>query len=225
MRHIALLSLTSLLLTACQRPDSGETGGSGGGNGVIVTGTTVSVRSSSATTVYVAFGADSAITADDWSFCSGSGLTCSFPLDGVQRLPIEGAHLNATFAFGQPVGCGVTKAEVNVNNPNWYDILDVSLVDGYSNDILISVFETGDLSPTPIGPPKGASGNEHVFGVFPLGCDLCVQRGDPPCGIEPGPLHGDGCKLKGTQYDPDPPCQWQGSTKGGDSAVVIELVQ
>jgi hypothetical protein len=215
-RFVAILPL----LAGCPTPhDSGST--TGGGS----TGTVVAVNSSKPTTVYVAFGSDSVVTASSWSFCNGSGLTCSFDLDGQKDLPLGGKWLNATFSFDQPVGCGVTKAEVNVNNPDWYDILDVSLVDGFSNKILISVYETGQLAPTPIGPPAGATGNESMFGVYPLGCDLCVQRGAPPCGIDPGPLHGDGCKTKGTQYDPDPPCQWQGPTKGGgDSAVVVELV-
>lgn len=176
-------------------------------------------------TVYVAFGADSKITADDWAFCTGSGLTCNFPLDGTRDLPTGGKYLNATLAFNQPVGCGVTKAELNVNNPAWYDVMDVSLVDGYSNNVKITITEKGDSLQTVLGPPKGKTGNEDVFGVFPVGCDLCVQRGAPPCGIPKGPLHGDGCKATGTQYDPKPPCQYQGATKGGgESTIVVELV-
>jgi hypothetical protein len=188
-------------------------------------GTTLRVKSPSTTTVYVSFGADSAITADDWDFCTGTGLACSFDLNGEKDLPLADHYLNATISFDEPVGCGVTKAELNLNNPNWYDVMDVSLVDGFSNSLLISIYETGQIAPTPLGPVISASGNEHMLGVFPLGCDLCVQRGNPPCGIDPGPVHGDGCKTQGTQYDPMPPCQWQGSTKGGgDIAVLVELV-
>lgn len=207
MRHL----LGLILLCGCPHPDKG--------------GTPLSVKGSS-TTVYVAFGSDSDITADDWEFCVGSGLTCSFELDGSRALPIGDSYINATFAFGQAVGCGVTKAEVNMQNPDWYDTLDISLVDGYSNKLKVTVHEAGVKEPVVLGPVAGATGNEDVFGVFPVGCDLCVQRGEPPCGMSKGPLHGDGCKLKGTQYDPEPPCQYQGPSKGGgDSKVEIELVE
>jgi hypothetical protein len=186
--------------------------------------TTVTVANHSTdTTVYVAFSADSKVTASDWSFCTGSGLTCSFPLakNGTQPLSNpSGKYLNATFAFGSPVGCGATKAEVNVNNPAWYDILDVSLVDGYSNNIQITATPTGK-SAIQLGPPKGKTGNEKVYGVFPFGCDICVARQNPPCGISKGT---DGCHA-GTQYDPKPPCQYQGPTKGGGNlAIEIALM-
>jgi len=174
------------------------------------------------TTVYVAFGSDSKITADDWSFCNGSGLVCNFQLDAqtTKLLPNpKGEYINATFAFDAEVGCGSTKAEININNPKWYDTLDVSLVDGYSNDIQIDVTPSGEKAIT-LGPPNGKDGNEKVYGLFPYGCDICVERQAPPCGITKGK---EGCK-KGTQYDPDVPCQYKGTTKGGsDSTVLITL--
>jgi len=193
----------------------GCTGGSG-------TSVTIENQTADPTTVYVAFGADSVVTSSDWSFCSGSGLNCSFdmPKNGTQPLPTEGYdYLNATFSFGAAVGCGVTKAEVNVNNPKWYDTLDVSLVDGYSNKLQISASPTGG-GPVVLGPPAGETGNEKVLGVFPYGCDICVARQAPPCGISTGTT---GCKA-GTQYDPDPPCQWQGTVKGGGGTVTVSLV-
>lgn len=159
------------------------------------------------TTVYVSFGSDSRITANDWTFCNGSGLNCNFVLGANSTKPLpnpSGSYINATFSFDAPVGCGVTKAEVNINNPSWADTLDVSLVDGYSNDIQMLV-TTDAETPTTLGPPKGESGNEKVFGLFPYGCDICVERQNPPCGISKGK---EGCK-KGTQYDPDVPCQYQ----------------
>lgn len=168
------------------------------------------------TTVYVAFGSDSRIQTADWSFCSGSGLTCSFPLakQTTQDLPLHGQYLNATFSFFQPVTCNTTKGEVNLNNPNWYDVADISLVDGFNvpmrilfDNQLISV-----LSP---------SNNESALGVYPNGCDICVARENPPCGMSPGT---DGCKS-GTQYDPAVPCQLQGTVMGGGSnQVIIELL-
>ena len=183
-------------------------------------GTCVSIQNTrtTATTVYVSFGADSKITAADWLFCEGTGLTCSFPLAAktTDQLPNPtGAYLNATFSFDAPVGCGVTKAEVNVNNPSWYDILDVSLVDGYSNSIEIT------SGSTTLGPVTGETGNEKVYGVYPYGCDICVERQNPPCGIAKGKQ---GCQT-GTQYDPDVPCQWQGTTKGGGGeSVTVSLL-
>jgi hypothetical protein len=169
------------------------------------------------TIVYVAFGADSGITQKDWStFCKGSGLTCSFKLGPSGEVqPFIDGYLNATIAFGAPVACGSTKAELNVNNPKWYDVLDVSLVDGYSNKVKIMADDTQ------LGPPAGKEGNEKVVGVFPLGCDICTARQSPPCGQTPGK---DGCKS-GTQYKPDVPCQWQGTVMGGGTKVMVSLVK
>ena len=171
---------------------------------------------------YVAFGADSAVLPTAWPFCTPTAkLNCQFPMPGqsLQVLPLEGNYLNATISFGAPVGCGSTKAELNVNNPNWYDTLDVSLVDGYSNNVLIEVVDNGQPGIV-LGPPRGKTGNEKVLGVFPYGCDCCVERKNPPCGI---PTGRDGCKS-GSQYDPDVPCQWQGSVKGGASVAKVVLV-
>ena len=171
-----------------------------------------------ATRVYFAFGADSVVRPAAWSFCEHkTELTCDFVLKGseTRALPLGGKYLNTTLAFGAPVNCGSTKAELNANNPKWYDVADVSLVDGYSNKVAIDLSDGGSV--TRLGPPNGASGNEKVVGVFPLGCDVCTARLNPPCGMTPGT---DGCKA-GTQYKPDVPCQVQGSAKGGGSTVVV----
>lgn len=215
MYHRAMLRaiLVSALLFGCNQTQS--------------TSTDLSVenKTTAKTTVYVSFGADSKITADDWAFCSGSGLSCNFDLAANASFPLpnpKGLYINATFAFGQPVACGVTKAEININNPAWYDTLDVSLVDGYSNKIQVVATPDG-ASPTPVilGPPQGKDGNEGVFGLFPYGCDICVDRENPPCGIPTGQK---GCKA-GTQYDPKPPCQFQGPQKGGGGEdVKIQLL-
>ena len=99
------------------------------------------------------------------------------------------------------------------------------MVDGYSNKVKMTVRQNGVKDPVVLGPVMGATGNEEVSGVFPLGCDICVQRQKPPCNIPAGPLYGDGCKTSGTQYDPLPPCQYQGPTKGGgDSKILLELI-
>lgn len=182
---------------------------------------TVSVKNDTDgdTTVYVAFGANSVVLPASWSFCTASSkLTCSFTLGAykAQDLPLAGQFLNATFAFGAGVGCGSTKAEMTVNNPAWYDVLDVSLVDGFSNKISI-VIDGG----TKLGPPVGRDENEKVFGLFPYGCDICVARQAPPCGIPTGKA---GCKG-GTQDKPDVPCQYQGPTMGGGSTIVVALVK
>jgi hypothetical protein len=160
-------------------------------------------ETNTATTVYVAFGANSVVLPANWSsFCTGGGLNCTFPLsaNGVQAAPLGGQYLNATIAFGSPVTCGATKAEMNINTPANADTYDVSLVDGYSNNIKMNV------GGTILGPPVGKDGNEKVVGVFPYGCDICVARQNPPCGI---PAGTSGCKS-GTQYNPDVICQYQG---------------
>ena len=193
----------------------------GCGLGASSTALLISNGQKDAIDVYVSFGSDSKIIADDWGFCSGSGLSCNFSLGGqtTKLMPNPtGAYINATFSFGAPVGCGTTKAEININNPTWYDTLDVSLVDGYSNDLEIVVTPVSGKAVT-LGPPNGETGNEKVYGLFPYGCDICVERQNPPCGISKGKT---GCK-KGTQYKPDVPCQFQGATKGGGGSVEVRL--
>lgn len=175
-----------------------------------------------AVAVSFAFGADSVVLPADWPFCNvDAGLVCATSLAGhaaTLDLPTSGRYLNVTIAFGGPVGCGSTKAEININNPKWYDVADVSLVDGYSNRVVINAgFEDGGAK---LGPPNGPDGNETVFGLFPLGCDICTARQNPPCGILPG---GKGCKA-GTQYKPDVPCQWQGPVMGGGSHLAISYL-
>lgn len=177
---------------------------------------TVSNGTVSPTTVFVSFGSDSVVTS--WPFCTQlSKLSCQFPLKAHEKLelPLGGKYLNATFSFNAAVTCGVTKAELNVNNPQWYDIADVSLVDGFSNFVMVVA------NGTKLGPPHGKDQNEKVFGVFPLGCDTCTARTSPPCDF---PTGSKGCKS-GTQYKPDVPCQYQGPRKGGGGTMDILLLQ
>ena len=172
-------------------------------------------RTSTPTTAYVSFGSDSVVTAASWSFCGDAG-GCSFQLapDAGQDLPTAGQYLNATISFDQSPQCQVTLGEFNINNPAWVqDTTNISLVNGWSNNIEIDV---GDAS---LGPTQGPSNNATVFGVYPNGCDICVARQKPPCGITPcGSPDGSpatcGCKA-GTQYNPTVPCQFsfdRGST-------------
>jgi hypothetical protein len=177
-------------------------------------------RSGKDTTVYVAFGADSQVTSESFEFCKGQPkLVCSFPLKAgaVQPLDTGGKYLNGTFSFGASVGCGSTKAELNLNNPKWYDVVDISLVDGFNVPI---VMEVHDATGSHTFEAKSISGNEKSMGVYPNGCDICVAREHPPCGMQPGK---DGCKG-GTQYKPDVPCQYQGPTMSGGSQVTVRLL-
>lgn len=166
--------------------------------------------------VFVAFGADSVIKAEDWTFCKAtSPLNCWFSVAANAELVLpSNGYLNATLAVNQPVSCGSTKAEINVNHPGAYDVADISLVDGFNVKMSI------DLNGVILGPPVGKEGNEKVFGVYPLGCDICTARQNPPCGMSPG---ANGCKS-GTQYKPDVPCQAQGSSLGGGGSVKIDLL-
>jgi len=191
------------------------------------TSLTVQNFTGESTTVYVAFGSDSVVLPKDWSWCNGSGLNCSFDLGAFDSRIMDnkdGKYLNATMSFGAAVGCGVTKAEININNPNWYDILDVSLVDGFSNRVSIvaeSMVGTKEESVT-LGPATDGPTDADLLGVYPFGCDICVERQSPPRGIAKGKK---GCKA-GTQDDPKPPCQWQGTSKGGgDLSVLVKLVE
>jgi hypothetical protein len=222
MRYFLLV--VALALVACSKPlapvpapvasaSASALGATAGKSTVVVVNDTAA-----AATVYLAFGADSVVLPAAFPFCTSqppAALSCSFQLGAKasQVLPLAGQYLNVTMAFNAPVNCGSTKAEVNVNNPAWYDTLDVSLVDGFSNGVEI---QTGTVM---LAAFKG-TGNEKALGVFPLGCDICVARQHPPCGQTPG---RDGCKA-GTQYAPAVPCQWQGAVKGGGTPVRVVLV-
>jgi hypothetical protein len=193
-----------------------------GSSGASITVTNDTAR---AATVTIIFGGGTVVTG--WPFCAprDAGATCSFVLDGKasKGLPLGGEYLNATLVFdGYRDGtlCGSTKAEFNVNNPKWYDILDISLVDGFSDKIEMIAIEPGGTSMR-LGPPIGREGNEKVFGVYPYGCDICVERQPPmACGIPAGKA---GCKS-GSQYNPDVPCQYQGTVKGGGTAALVRLL-
>jgi len=191
----------------------------------VVTRVIISNTTKTATTVNVSFGADSAVTT--FAFCSWVGGQCTFPLaaSASQELPLAGAYLNATFAFGGAVACGNTISEITANNANGYGTADVSLVNGYSNNISVTIVPGPDGGPLVLGPPAGASGNAQVFGVYPLACDICVARSQPPCGFDAGGCTTPascGCKS-GTQYNPTVPCQatYQQSTTG--SIVTMSL--
>ena len=167
----------------------------------------VSNDTSADTTVYVAFGSDSVVLPGNWPCVAQGALKCSFPLKArsVMILPLNGSYLNGTFSFGGEVTCNTTKAELNVNNPKWQDIADISLVDGFNAPIAVDVGgRTLAVS--------AVTGNETNYGVYPNGCDICVARQKPPCGMSPGVV---GCHAANDMGQPVVPCQWQGAVKGG----------
>jgi hypothetical protein len=228
MRLTQLTVAVFILVFSCHRSSSLDAGIAGMDGDVTLAdasdgaseATTVDLenRTHDAVTVFVAFGADSAILPPNWPFCvSSSNLNCSFQVAGDKtfHLPLAGNYTNATFAFGGTVSCGNTKSEINVNNPRWYDTVDVSLVDGFSNAVAIE-YKDPDSS-VMLGPVRRSEGNERALGVFPLGCDICVARQNPPCGMTPGKT---GCKTGPDQYHPDVACQYQGKTMTGTDAHI-----
>jgi hypothetical protein len=229
--HIVFVVIVLLSLAACSRgcsscsPPGAADSGEGGGTWAQAS---VANYTSQKATAYVSFGTGSAITW--WAFCAdaGSGI-CSFslPPGGSQDLPARGNYLNATVSFNAVPSCGVTVGEVDLSNPSWTaDTANISLVNGWSNDIEI-LATSPDGGSTLLGPTEGPTGNASVFGVYPNGCDVCVGKQNPPCGIKPcggpdGSPPACGCKL-GTQYNPVVPCQAQLERSGQE--VVIALVQ
>jgi hypothetical protein len=127
--------------------------------------------------VYINFAADSALKPTDLPFCTVTGpLNCRFTLaaHSSQDVPNPQAkYLNMALAFNAQVTCGSTKAEVLINNPNWFDIIDVSVVDGFNEKIQINLMPTGG-NMTQLGPPVGTLGNQKVFGDFPYACTICA---------------------------------------------------
>jgi hypothetical protein len=190
------------------------------------------------TVVDLSIGSDSVVQPSSWPFCGvDAGLVCSFTLapSSSQSLPTGGSYLNVSVAFNGPVGCGLdggqgsTLGEVTANNTNGYGTADVSLVNGYSNEVEILI------SPGPDGGtwtlvPAADGGNTQALGVYPFGCDICVARQAPtPCGIAScgsSPDDGGqgcGCKLGG-QYAPAVPCQITYQQADAGSIVVVALV-
>ena len=79
------------------------------------------------------------------------------------------------------------------------------------------------------GPAIPGADNSQVSGVFPYGCDICVARQQPPCGIAPcgsSPNDGGqacGCKTGG-QYNPTMPCQVTYQQADAGSLVNVTLL-
>jgi hypothetical protein len=200
----AVILAAALLLAKCGAP---QTPGARTSTQVTVTN-----RQDVAASVWMTFGADSVVRPSDW--CDGDPC---FHLDAGESKALPnpgGRYANVTIAFNSPVGCGSTKAELNLNNPRWYDVVDVSLVDGF-NEIVALVLTPSSGEPTTI-QPNGPTGNQRVLGLYPLGCDICVARQNPPCDI---PLGNQECKS-GSQSAPDVPCQVQGTPLGGGGQSV-----
>ena len=169
--------------------------------------------------VYINFAADSVLKPTDVPFCKVTGsLNCQFTLAARSSMDIpnpQAKYFNMALAFNAPVSCGSTKAEVLVNNPSWFDVFDVSVVDGFNEKIQMNLTPTGGGT-TQLGPPVGKLGNQKVFGVFPYGCTICAGIKNAPCGDA-----GAGqCKL-GTESKPDVLCQYQMNEPTGLVEVLL----
>lgn len=169
--------------------------------------------------VYVNFAADSALKPTDLPFCKVTGpLNCQFTLAARSSQDIpnpQAKYLNLALSFNAPVTCGSTKAEVLVNNPKWFDILDVSVVDGFNEKIQIDLTPTGGKV-TQLGPPVGKLGNQKVFGVFPYACTICAGIKNAPCGDA-----GNGECKAGSESNPEVPCQYQMNEPTGLVEVLL----
>jgi hypothetical protein len=135
---------------------------------------------SSAADVFINFASNSVINVTNLGgFCDSQSigsLNCHHTLaaNKSEDLPNpDFKYVNLALAFNHVVDCGATKAEVIANNPDWYDIMDVSVVDGFNNKIEIDAAEHGKM-PVKLGPPAGMTGNQQLFGVFPFACTQCA---------------------------------------------------
>ena len=83
------------------------------------------------------------------------GLTCQFHLGKHESrvLPLGGQYLNATMAF-DALSCGFElESRGQRQQPTWYDVVDVSLVDGYSKKIMLRAGLEPGRSALRTGPP------------------------------------------------------------------------
>jgi hypothetical protein len=73
--------------------------------------------------------------------------------------------------------------------------------------------------------PATSGDMSKTSGVFPLACDICVARSQPPCGFDAGGCTASGsCGCKsGTQYNPTVPCQitYQQADAGSQLSVAL----
>jgi len=174
-------------------------------------------RTYSTVLVFASFGSDSVVGPQNWPFCTAldaGGCSLSLGPDAGRDLPTDGEYLNVTLSFNQPPGCQVSLGELNIGNPDWAeDTANISLVNGWNADLEIDIGDGwSDVGMTRLGPTQGPLHNAGAFGVYPNGCDICVAKQSPPCGIQPcgspdGSPASCGCKV-GSQYDPKVPCQW-----------------
>jgi hypothetical protein len=177
---------------------------------------------SNAATVFINFGAESALNSNDLSFCDAEGktpLNCRFKIDGHGSREIPNPQKKKvvmSLAFNAPVACGSTKAEITVNNPAFCDNADVSVVDGFNERIQIDVDGRPMGQVVKLGPPLGKLGNQQVFGVFPFACTICAGIVNPPCGSA-GPQE---CHA-GTETNPNPVCQYQIQQPNGRVDIVL----
>jgi hypothetical protein len=176
-------------------------------------------------TIFINFGADSAINANDLGSLCGkpnSPLNCQFQLgpNGSQQIPNpQMKYINMTLAFNAPITCGTTKAEMTVNNPNFCDVFDVSVVDGFNERMQITVDERPVGQLVTLGPPLGLTKNQNVFGVFPYGCDRCAANVSPPPAC--GPYPGNSACHAGTEFNPIPVCQYQSNQPNASVQIVL----
>ena len=226
----------------CGNEDSGSSNGDDGLNGDTPTTTLQISNEGAATTVYAVFSPESCTIISDWSTipCTSGDTTCtttansmicSFPIGegDICTPPLQSGCLTSiNFAFDEEVvtqPCGITPgtgpslAEVAINGSNCSktpgcdtppcDCADISLVQGYK---LPNISMTLSKDNTVLGPTAGATGNQNVFGVFPVGCTNCLNRDGCPCGIDCSDTMQ--CHQGGTPNDPDIPCQASQPTGG-----------
>jgi hypothetical protein len=180
---------------------------------------------SSPADVYINFAADSQLNVNGLAgFCDGQSippLNCHLTLapNSKEQLPNpDFKYVNMAVAFNHTVSCGATKAEVIANNPAWYDIMDVSVVDGFNNKVEIKADPGPKGGPIQvIGPPAGQSGNQLLFGVFPFACTICAGILNPPCGS-----NGTAECHAGSESNPSPPCQYQMNGKDGTITIILQ---
>jgi len=145
-------------------------------------------------------------------------------------------NLVAAFSTSEPSSfpdCNHTFAEANLNDPHNFNIVDISVNDGYNAVIQIKHVATAGTPEVVAGPnAKGLYGNGEIAGVFPYGCNDCAPHSAQSGSFKSGGALFALCKADGSKppngvksCSPSKPCDCPAPSEkvcNGDTCVCAD---